>query len=408
MRKQMIFNYNIKITMRKKITYPFLFILIISGLYAPVYYSQIPTYTCTLLNDVQTAPNVYKFDVYILRTGTDVFELSGFQIGLTYNVSAINGGTLTVAWDTTSMATDTTIFISKGTRPKTTAPYSPGIIKAASFLSPGAGSGVIIPNSAPGARYGRLVLTNSVPFASQPLSVNWAFSIYSTKISAYISGTNTDITNQTEFINNLGNGILPIELNSFISKASERKVYLSWETKIEVNSSKFEIYHALVNAKDAGGTWVLAGSVPASGSSSSPKKYSFTEKDLQAGKYQYRLKMVDKNGAYKFSSIVETVIALPKDYEVSQNYPNPFNPSTRINYSLPFDSKVKIEVFNIAGERVGQIVNEEQSAGYYTVNFNSSALYSTIASGVYIYRVIAVDNSKGNVFTSIKKMMLLK
>jgi hypothetical protein len=57
---------------------------------------------------------------------------------------------------------------------------------------------------------------------------------------------------------------------------------------------------------------------------------------------------------------------------------------------------------------MGQIVNEEQSAGYYTVNFSSSNLNRSVASGVYIYKINAVDKSTGNVFTSIKKMMLLK
>jgi hypothetical protein len=57
---------------------------------------------------------------------------------------------------------------------------------------------------------------------------------------------------------------------------------------------------------------------------------------------------------------------------------------------------------------MGQIVNEEQSAGYYTVSFSSSALNRSIASGVYIYKINAVDKSTGNIFTSIKKMMLLK
>jgi hypothetical protein len=118
--------------------------------------------------------------------------------------------------------------------------------------------------------------------------------------------------------------------------------------------------------------------------------------------------MIDNDGSYKLSDVVETEITVPKNFELSQNYPNPFNPSTRINYSLPFDSRVTLEVYNITGERLGQIVNQEQSAGYYTVNFSSSALNRSIASGVYIYKINAVDKSSGNVFTSIKKMMLLK
>src|ERR1035437_8866279 len=201
---------------------------------------------------------------------------------------------------------------------------------------------------------------------------------------------------------------LPVELSSFASTVNGKNITLNWETKTEIAFNKFEIDRALVSANDASVTWASVGSVRASGTSNSPRKYSYTENNLQAGKYSYRLKMIDNDGSYKFSDIVETDITLPKNFELSQNYPNPFNPLTRINYNLPFDSRVTLEVYNIIGERMGQIVNEEQSAGYYTVNFSSSNLNKSITSGVYIYKINAVDKSTGNVFTSIKKMMLLK
>jgi hypothetical protein len=93
-----------------------------------------------------------------------------------------------------------------------------------------------------------------------------------------------------------------------------------------------------------------------------------------------------------------------KGYSLSQNYPNPFNPSTTINYNLPFDSKVTLEVYNIKGERISQLVNKEQSAGYYSIDFGSSKL----SSGVYFYKITAVDKATGKNFSSIKKMILLK
>jgi hypothetical protein len=96
------------------------------------------------------------------------------------------------------------------------------------------------------------------------------------------------------------------------------------------------------------------------------------------------------------------------NFSLDQNYPNPFNPSTKINYYLPFDSKVTLEVFNIAGEGIGQLVNQEQSAGDYSVNFNSSSLNKNISSGVYFYKLTAVNTITGNIFSSIKKMILLK
>ena len=138
--------------------------------------------------------------------------------------------------------------------------------------------------------------------------------------------------------------------------------------------------------------------------SNSPKNYSYTDTKLQSGKYQYRLKMVDNNGSFTYSSVEAATVAIPKDFSVSQNYPNPFNPSTKIDYQVPVDAKVVMEVYNIAGQRVFELVNQEQSAGYYTVDFGASKL----SSGVYIYRIVASDKATGNNFSSIKKMMLLK
>jgi hypothetical protein len=397
--------------MRYKILFSFLFVLILTGLYVPVSYSQNPTFTVTLTNDLQTDASHYQFDVYLLRTGSNSFELSGSQFSFSYNTAVINSGTLTAAWDMS------TTGLNSGNSPLPTPGITSGVIKCGSKAPPGIGNGTIISNTGLGTKIGTLKLTNTNSFSSGSLGVNFLIAgqnAFYTKLSAYVAGLNVELTSTLivpalgTYSNLLGNAPLPIEINSFNSNVTERQVNLSWTTKTEQNSSRFEIERSTVNANGVTGTWASVGVVPASGSSNSPKKYSFTEKDLQAGKHQYRLKLVDNNGSYKYSSVIETEVAIPKNFEVSQNYPNPFNPTTRINYSLPFDSRVTVEVFNITGESLGQIVNQEQSAGYYSVNFNSSGLYRNIASGVYIYRVSAVDKSSGKSFSSIKKMMLLK
>jgi hypothetical protein len=194
------------------------------------------------------------------------------------------------------------------------------------------------------------------------------------------------------------NDALPVELSSFTSNVNGRDINLAWETKTEKNSNVFEV-ERLSNL-----TWSVIGSVQAAVLSNSPKQYSFTDKSLQAGKYQYRLKMIDNDGSFQYSRIVETEVSLPKDFELSQNYPNPFNPSTRISYNLPSDSKVTLEVYNTGGEKLAVLVDENQSAGFYSVNF----MNKNISSGVYIYRLTAIDKASGNNFSSIKKMMLLK
>ncbi|MGE5861383.1 MAG: T9SS type A sorting domain-containing protein [Ignavibacteria bacterium] len=95
---------------------------------------------------------------------------------------------------------------------------------------------------------------------------------------------------------------------------------------------------------------------------------------------------------------------LPKVYALSQNYPNPFNPSTSIRFSLPFDSRIKISVYNALGELVAHLADKIEQAGNYDVTWNASG----ISSGLYIYTIEAEPLKGGSTFKSVKKMMLLK
>jgi len=81
-----------------------------------------------------------------------------------------------------------------------------------------------------------------------------------------------------------------------------------------------------------------------------------------------------------------------------QNYPNPFNPVTHIRYGLPKASEVKIELFNILGQRVVKLLDEKKPAGYHIIDFNANQF----ATGVYIYRIEADS------FVKSKKMLLIK
>ena len=103
----------------------------------------------------------------------------------------------------------------------------------------------------------------------------------------------------------------------------------------------------------------------------------------------------------KFDEVMpvdEELIEVPTSYNLYQNYPNPFNPSTTITYSLPEAGFVKLAIYNLLGEKVTSLVNAQQMAGKYEVNFNARNL----SSGVYIYRIETAN------FTASKKLILIK
>ena len=193
-------------------------------------------------------------------------------------------------------------------------------------------------------------------------------------------------------------GPLPVELSSFTSSISKRDVTLKWTTLHEINNSGFDIERKMKN-----GNWLKAGFVIGNGTTNVPQTYRFDDRDLSADVYSYRLKQIDYNGNYHYFDLAnEVIIGVPEKFELSQNYPNPFNPTTKINYSLPFDSRVSLKIYDIAGKEITQIVNETQSAGYYTVQFNASDL----SSGIYFY-VITASSDKQN-FIKTLKMLLVK
>ncbi|MBP9582854.1 MAG: hypothetical protein IT276_16405 [Ignavibacteriaceae bacterium] len=99
------------------------------------------------------------------------------------------------------------------------------------------------------------------------------------------------------------------------------------------------------------------------------------------------------------------------DYQLYQNYPNPFNPTTKIGYRIIERGYVKLYVYDIKGELVSVLVNKEQEAGYYEVEFTTNNPLHTdnnLASGVYIYQLFVKGNSNIPVFSDIKKMLMIK
>ncbi|OGU70036.1 MAG: hypothetical protein A2W30_04910, partial [Ignavibacteria bacterium RBG_16_36_9] len=202
---------------------------------------------------------------------------------------------------------------------------------------------------------------------------------------------------------------LPVELTSFIAYVVGNSVKLKWQTATEVNNYGFEIERNCSKDKEM---WETIGFVEGHGNSNSPKSYSFTDKNPIGGsKFKYRLKQIDTDGKFEYSKVIEVDLGSPMNYELSQNYPNPFNPTTIIKCEIPELSFVTIKVYDVLGNEIATLVNEEKPAGEYEVEFNSNSDGGrNLPSGVYFYqlRIGGPETSSGQRFIQTKKMVLLK
>jgi hypothetical protein len=208
-------------------------------------------------------------------------------------------------------------------------------------------------------------------------------------------------------------------------------ITLNWSTVTEINNSGFNIERSIIPNSNAMGDlfWESIGFVKGKGTSTETHSYSFIDNDLDVGKYQYRLKQIDMDGSIKYYYLTETIeIMSPDKFELHQNYPNPFNPTTKIKYSIPSvilssskddesgvtlrlrqltdqsDIKVTLKVYDVLGNEIVTLVDEQKEAGYYEVEFSTESFGNAtqLTSGVYFYRLQA-----GN-FIQTKKMVLLR
>ena len=96
-------------------------------------------------------------------------------------------------------------------------------------------------------------------------------------------------------------------------------------------------------------------------------------------------------------------LGIPDVFALHQNYPNPFNPVTTIRYDIPEQSNVRVDVYNVLGQKVAELVNKNHQPGFYTVNWDGTNMVgSALSSGMYFYRI---DAEK---FTAVKKLLLVK
>ncbi len=213
------------------------------------------------------------------------------------------------------------------------------------------------------------------------------------------TGVSTEITPLGQYQNYVSfsiNGVctvVPVELTSFSANVNDGTVVLNWSTATELNNSGFEI-----ERKSQNSDWMRIGFVSGSGSTTEIRKYTYSDNSVTSGSYSYRLKQVDLDGTFEYSQEVNVDVTPSMDYALQQNYPNPFNPTTKIRFTVPETSVVKLTVFNAIGEAVKDLVNNYYEVGSHEVIFNAS----NFASGIYFVRM------ESGSFVSARKITLMK
>jgi len=215
---------------------------------------------------------------------------------------------------------------------------------------------------------------------------------------------------------------LPVLLSLFELSEDRGDIVLSWKTESEINNQfwlvqrkeNVQVDSTQNNPEGTAGQeqFETIAKLDGQGTKASETVYAFVDNQTSAGKeYIYRLADVSVNGRQHFHDEYSILVGLPNRYELFQNYPNPFNPYTNIEYDLPVKSDVHINIYNVRGQKVAELVNDKQNAGYYKMKWNSKNQNGlNLASGMYILAIKATgfkDGKKKN-FYKVKKLMLVK
>jgi cytoskeletal protein CcmA (bactofilin family) len=191
----------------------------------------------------------------------------------------------------------------------------------------------------------------------------------------------------------IDNTALPVELVSFSATANRLNCDLLWTTATELNNYGFEIERRAVQSGPAqemeqrNQKWIRIGFVQGAGTSSSPRKYSYTDRGLNPGKYEYRIKQIDRDGTFDYCDTVEIDVGLmPKSLMLSVNYPNPFPRNTTVEFTLARDGIAVVKVYNIHAQEMATLFEGIADAGrLYQCRFDASQ----IPYGMYFVRLDA-------------------
>lgn len=200
---------------------------------------------------------------------------------------------------------------------------------------------------------------------------------------------------------------VPTGFTGFTVNWSAPLARLHWTVNSEISINRYAI------ERGAGGILMEIGSMQGGGHVDTTVEYEYVDTPPTDATVEYRVRQITNDGGQELSQLITVNTstnavgpegALPRNYELMQNYPNPFNPSTTISYALPCDSQVTLTIFNTLGQRVAQLMNGVQKAGYHNMQWRPA-----VASGVYFCRLAARGTTeRANVFSETRSLVLVR
>jgi len=198
---------------------------------------------------------------------------------------------------------------------------------------------------------------------------------------------------------------LPIDLLIFTAKSDRGVVQLYWKTASETENLLFILERS--ETPDNGFFELVQ--IDGQLNKTTETEYRYLDRTISTGKvYYYRLIDVDIKGVRTIDAVVFVEVNGPRNYQLSQNYLNPFNSITSIRYDIPINAVVSMNIYDVLGRDVIQLVPTEQVSGFFTVRWDGKNKFGEDSgSGLYFYRIIAYGEN-GNKFSQVKKMVMMK
>jgi len=187
---------------------------------------------------------------------------------------------------------------------------------------------------------------------------------------------------------------LPVELSRFEAVVDSDRIYLTWSTASETNNAGFAVELSLDDEQYAEHGWVEG-----RGTTVEAHDYTYTLETQEVGLHFVRLKQVDYDGAFEYSSVVEALIELGTTHRLSSAYPNPFGPSMTFTLTVAAEQRVHVGLYDVMSREVRGIFDGMLTANRaHTFRLDANDL----ASGMYLYRVT------GDNFDESRQVMLVK